>query len=82
MEGIQLETINTKNFCTLKNKEMKTLKLKYQVLAVYPWASITNFCSQWDITNREKQRAMEQVAVCPALRINQCQHFAIFVLGS
>lgn len=45
MEGIQFEIINIKNFFTIKNKETKILKLKYQALAVYPWASNSNFCS-------------------------------------
>lgn len=55
MEGIQFEIINIKNFCTMKNKEITTLKLKYQGLAVYPWASNSNLCSQWDISNRKEQ---------------------------
>lgn len=45
MEGIQLEIINIENFCTIKSKETKILKLKYQILTPYPWASNSNFYS-------------------------------------
>ena len=55
MEGIQFEIVNIRNFCTIKNRETKILKLKYEVLAVYPWESNSNFCSQWNISNRKEQ---------------------------
>lgn len=34
MEGIQLEIINIEDFCTIKSKETKILKLKYQKLCI------------------------------------------------
>lgn len=45
MEGIQLEIINIEDFCTIKSKETKILKLKYQKLTLYPWTSNSNFYS-------------------------------------